>query len=167
VDRLTAHEGSAAIKSIMEDLRRAEQAVPLPSVVHEPVVSVHEVDAMMHTKEHEIREVSSQLEVARVDIETAALQLESAVKQRDHWKVRYETDMENLRNRQTKERELDASEKEGLQRENLRLQKEIGMLQHEIIKLKNELSTEVVRSQMLEQEIQRAPSESISEFGRD
>lgn len=161
IDRLTEHEGEAALKGIADELKRVE-ASKAAALVPEPVVSAHDVDAMLHAKRHEIREVSSQLEIARVDMATANLELESAVKQRDHWRTRYETELEHLRAKQTKERENDSSEKEVLQRDNLRLQQEVGKHMHAVASLNSQLQAETARTQLMEQQIQRAPSESIS-----
>jgi hypothetical protein len=47
----------------------------------------------------------------------------------DHWKAKYETDMKDVHTRHAKERDMEASidmsEKEGLRKENARLQKEV------------------------------------------
>ncbi len=134
----------------------------MPPLVHEPVVSVHEVDAMLHTKDHEIREITTQLDSARVDVTTAALQLESANKQRDYWRAKYEADVEAIHSRHLKEREVVIAEKEGLQEEVSRLHKEQVMYQHELSKLQQDLVAEIAHSQSLEQTLQRAPSESVS-----
>jgi t-SNARE complex subunit (syntaxin) len=78
VDRIATHEGDKALKEITDDLKRAEQAKPHP----EPQNSSYDIDEMLHEKQHELREISTQLDVARVDVATATIQLESAVKQR-------------------------------------------------------------------------------------
>jgi phosphoribosyl-dephospho-CoA transferase len=154
-----------ALKEITEKLKRAEQT-PINSVPQESVVSSYEVDAMLHSKQHEIREIASQLDIARVDAATATLQLESAVKQRDHWRAKYDIDMEELHARHVKERDvavtIEKTEMDGFRRENARLLKELNAQQHEVVKLKNDLAAEVARTQLLQQEAQRAPSESVS-----
>lgn len=164
MERLSAHEDAKVLKEITDDLKRVEQAPkPLPQ---EATIPSLEVEAMMHSKQHELREMASQLDIAREDFATTTIQLESAVKQRDHWKSKYEVDMEDIRTRHTKEREMASTieifEKESLKNDNARLQKEINMQHHEVLRLKNELAAEVARGQLMEQEVQRAPSESVS-----
>lgn len=161
------HEDTKVLQEITDDLKRVEQA-PKP-VLQESGIPIYEFEAMMHSKQHEIREMAAQLDIAREDIATATSQLDSVVKQRDHWRSKYEADMENVRTRNAnlaKEREmastLEISERETLKNENARLQKELTMQHHELIRFKHELSAEVARSQLMEQEVQRAPSESVS-----
>jgi hypothetical protein len=162
VDRIATNEGEKALKEITEDLKRVEQAKPQ----QDAQISSYDIDELLHEKQHQLRDLSSQLDVARVDAATTTLQLESAVKQRDHWRAKYGADMKDVQARHTKEREMEAtlevSEKEGLRKENTRLQKELSLQQHEVVRLQNELSTEIARAQMMEQQAQHSPSESVS-----
>ena len=163
MDRIATHEGDQALKEITEDLKRAEQASKPQQ--QETQLSAYDIDEVLHEKQHQLRDLSSQLDVARVDVATATLQLESTVKQRDHWRMKYDADMRDVHARHAKEREIEATivaEREGLRKENIRLQKELNFQQHEVARLQNELDAEIAREQMVDQQVERAPSESVS-----